>query len=381
VNGRTALFAALAIALLAALAPSSAPASTRGCSDPDGPKCTIQLSTGITMRYLEAGPSDGPAVFLLHGYTDTSRSMAPVMNALHRLLPGLDLIDPDLRGHGASSLPADAGCPAAPDTCFQPIDFARDIVAFMDARHIARATMVGHSMGTLVAQELGLSFPQRVDKLVLISTGTDGQSEPAVGDLLGLVDGVWEPAFQAAGYSWPAGVYDVSPGVAAPDFDDFLVDSWDADAIADPSFLAQIVPDAASTPLGTWIGALEAITETDNTQRLEHLTRPTLVLWAVQDAIFSPDTQQKLIGALDVAAAHGGSFWWKQYGVLPPPSPGEQTDFGHNLVWEAPGAVALDIASFLVTGRPTDVLFHSGYPADIHRVVAEPGRATLVHAP
>jgi hypothetical protein len=105
------------------------------------------------------------------------------------------------------------------------------------------------------------------------------------------------------------------------------------------------------------------------------------VLWAVQDAIFSPDTQQKLIGALDDAAAHGGSFWWKQYGVLPPPSSGQQTDFGHNLVWEAPGAVALDIASFLVTGRPTDVLFRSGYPGDIHRVIAEPGRATLVHAP
>lgn len=370
------------ICLVTAGRAGPAAATQQTCSDISLPKCTIQLSTGITMRYLEVGPSNGPVVFLLHGYTDTSRSLTLVMNALHQLLPSLDIIDPDLRGHGQSSLPAGAGCPAAPDSCFQPIDFARDIVAFMDARHIRRATMVGHSMGTLVAQELGLSYPQRVDKLVLISTATDGQSEPPLFDLLdGLIGGVWEPAFLAAGYGWPDGVYDVSPAVAAPGFDDFLTGSWDADAIADPAFLAQIVPETAATPLGTWIGALEAITEADNTQRLERLKPPTLVLWAVQDDLFSREIEQKLIDALTVAANDGGSFWWKQYGVLPPPADGTQTDFGHNLVWEAPGPVALDIASFLTFGRPTNVLFHTDYPADIHSIVAEPGKATLIHAP
>jgi len=223
------------------------------CSDPNQPKCTIQLSTGITMRYLEVGPSNGPVVFLLHGYTDSSRSLSLVMNSLHQLMPTLDIIDPDLRGQGQSSLPTGAGCPAAPDSCFRPIDFAHDIIAFMDARHIRHATMAGHSFGTLVAQELGLSYPSRVDKLVLISTATDGQSEPAVFGLLGLIDGLWEPAFQAAGYTWPDGVYDVSPAVAAPDFQDFLVNDWVVDPIADPVFLTQIAADAAATPLGTFI--------------------------------------------------------------------------------------------------------------------------------
>ena len=183
-----ALFGCLAALAFTSLASAGAPPT---CSDPSQPKCTIQLSTGITMRYLEVGPSNGPVVFLLHGYTDSSRSMSLVMNDLHLLMPNLDIIDPDLRGHGQSSLPTGAECPAAPDTCFRPIDFANDIVAFMDARHIHRATMVGHSMGTLVAQELGLSYPQRVDKLVLISTATDGQSEPPLFDLLGLIDYVW----------------------------------------------------------------------------------------------------------------------------------------------------------------------------------------------
>ena len=381
---RTRLTAAAALlTCLAALTFSSLASANppQTCSDPNQPKCTIQLSTGITMRYLEVGPSNGPVVFLLHGYTDSSRSLSLVMNSLHQLLPGLDIIDPDLRGQGQSSMPTGAGCPAAPDSCFRPIDFAHDIIAFMDARHVRHATMVGHSFGTLVAQELGLSYPSRVDKLVLISTATDGQSEPAVFGLLGLIDGVWEPAFQAAGYTWPDGVYDVSPAVAAPDFQDFLVSDWVVDPIADPAFLTQIATDAAATPLGTWIGALEAITETDNTQRLEQLKIPTFVLWSIQDDVFSRDLEQKLIDTLTVAAHSGGSFWWKQYGVLPPPPDGSQTDLGHNIVWEAPGAVALDITSFLVLGRPTNILFHTDYPANIHRIVAEPGKATLIHEP
>jgi pimeloyl-ACP methyl ester carboxylesterase len=359
---------------------NAAPAAT--CSDPSGPRCTIQLSTGITMRYLEVGPNNGQVVFLLHGYTDSSRSLSLVMNALHALMPNLHIIDPDLRGHGQSSLPSGAGCPAAPDTCFQPIDFARDIVAFMDARDIRRATMVGHSMGTLVAQELGLTYPERVDKLVLISTGTDGQSEPPLFDVLdGLIGGVWQPAFVAAGYTWPNGVYGVDPGVAAPGFQDFLATDWDADAIADPTFLSEIAADAAATPVGTWLGALEAITEADNTQRLERLKPPTLAIWATQDFVFRRDLEQKLIDSLTVAAENGGSFWWKQYGVLPTPPDGRQTDLGHNVVWEAPGPLALDIASFLVTGRPTNVAFHTDYPNDIRRIVAEPGRAILIHEP
>jgi len=119
----------------------------------------------------------------------------------------------------------------------------------------------------------------------------------------------------------------------------------------------------------------------DNTQRLEHLEAPTFVVWATQDDIFSRDIEQKVIDTLTVAAENGGSFWWKQYGVLPPPADGSQTDFGHNVVWEAPNALALDIASFLITGRPTNILFQSNYPADINRVVTEPVRRSSFTRP
>ena len=364
------------------LLPTGAAASegSSPCPDIGGPKCTIQLSTGITMRYLEVGPSDGPVVFLLHGYTDTSRSLSLVMQDLHRLAPGLDIIVPDQRGHGASSMPAGAECPSSPDLCFRPIDFARDIIAFMDARHIQRASVVGHSMGSLVAQELGLSYPNRINRLVLISTGSSGQKPLLQSMLSDLVEGLWQDAFTSQGYAWPTDVYNVSPAVAAPGFDDFLQQQWDADAVAPQAFLDQIIPETRATRLGTWIGALRDLAVADNTERLRHLTVPTLVLWAVQDFLFSRDDEQVLIDALTAAARDGGSFWWKQYGVLPSPADGEQTDLSHNLVWEAPAGVATDIASYLEHGHPTRTLYHTDYPTDIHRIVAEPGRAVVIHA-
>ena len=377
------LFLTSAVAALGVAAPAAIAVADGGqspCPDISGPKCTIRLSTGITMRYLEVGPKDGPVVFLLHGYTDTSRSMSLVMRELHQLSPELDIIDPDQRGHGASSMPAGAGCPASPADCFRPIDFARDIIAFMDARHIHRASVVGHSMGSLVAQEFGLSYPDRINRLILISTGTNGQ-KPLLQSLLDdVVEGEWQSAFVQAGYNWPDGVYNLSPAVAASGFDDFLAGDWDADAVAPQSFLDQIIPETRATPLGTWIGVLQDLAIADNTQRLRQLKVPTLVLWAVQDFLFARDDEQVLIDALTAAAQQGGSFWWKQYGVLPAPASGEQTDLSHNLVWEAPDGVAKDISSYLETGRPTKTLYHTNYPTDVQQIIAEPGRATLIHA-
>ena len=376
---RLAAVVALGSAILAVWCGSALAAS--GCSDFTGPECSIQLSTGITMGYRETGPRDGDPVFLLHGYTDTSRSWELVMPVLHRLLPGADIIAPDLRGHGATSMPAGAACAPAPEQCFAWTDFAADIIAFMNARHIQRAAIVGHSMGTLVAQELGLTYPGRVSRLVLISTAAAGQ-EPAVEFLLNdVVEGLWQQAFVGAGYNWPTDVYNLSPAVAAPGFTDFLDNQWVASTVAPPSLLDQIRTDTAAIPLGTWIGALKQITMADNTERLRNLVAPTLVLYAIQDDIFSPADEQTLIDSLSAAAAGRGSFWWKQYGELPPPATGEQTDLGHNLPWEAPDAVATDIASFLTTGRPTATLYHTDYPTDIHRIVAEPGQAVLIHDP
>ena len=360
--------------------PAASAAEVPGCGDFSQPKCSIQFSTGVTMRYREVGPARGPVIFLLHGFPGSSLDWERVVPVLHALLPDYDIVVPDLRGHGDTSMPADAGCAAAPETCFQWSEFAADIVAFMDARHIHQAAIVGHSVGTLVAQELGLSYPRRVSRLVLISTAAAGQ-EPAVDFVLNqVVEGWWQGAFTAQGYSWPDGVYGLSPAVAVSGLSDFI-QQFEASAVAPSSLLDGVRNVAAGTRLGTWIGVLKAIFATDNTDRLRHLTVPTLVLYAIQDSIFTGADEQTLIDSLTTASAGQGSFWWKQYGELPPPASGEQTDLGHELPWEAPDGVATDIASYAENGEPTHTLYHTDYPNDDQRVIAEPGRASLIHQP
>jgi alpha-beta hydrolase superfamily lysophospholipase len=86
------------------------------CTVVDGPKCFVDLHTGIHMAYVEVGPKDGKTLILLHGLTDTARSWAPVMAALHAADPSLHIYALDQRGHGGSSMPAGPACVASPKT-------------------------------------------------------------------------------------------------------------------------------------------------------------------------------------------------------------------------------------------------------------------------
>jgi hypothetical protein len=74
---------------LLALQPAGGVAAQPDCTSIDRPKCTVELSTGITMAYLEAGPPNGDAVILVHGLTDSGRSWTTTMDALVRDDPGL----------------------------------------------------------------------------------------------------------------------------------------------------------------------------------------------------------------------------------------------------------------------------------------------------
>ena len=59
----------------------------------------INLSTGVRLRYLDLGPSDGQPLLLLHGYSDSWFSFSRIIGLLP---PNLRLIIPDQRGHGDS---------------------------------------------------------------------------------------------------------------------------------------------------------------------------------------------------------------------------------------------------------------------------------------
>ena len=118
---------------------------------------------GLKIEYLTAGR--GPAVVLLHGYAQTSRMWRPL---IARLATSHTVIAPDLPGIGGSAIPADG------------VDMTRAATrmhALVKGLGVAKAAVVGHDIGLMVAYAYAAQFPAEVEKLVLMDAflpGVDG---------------------------------------------------------------------------------------------------------------------------------------------------------------------------------------------------------------
>jgi len=112
--------------------------------------------SGALLAYDERG--DGPTILFLHGHP-FSRAMWSTQ--LDVLSDEFRALAPDLPGYGDSA-------PLAETMSMR--GFADTVVGLLDARRVERATIVGLSMGGLVAMELGLGYPERVHGLVLAAT-------------------------------------------------------------------------------------------------------------------------------------------------------------------------------------------------------------------
>jgi pimeloyl-ACP methyl ester carboxylesterase len=112
---------------------------------------------GYRRAFRMAG--DGPTLLLLHGIGDSSRTWLHVFSALAE---HFTVIAPDLLGHGGSDKPR-ADYAAAAYACGM-----RDLLTVLD---VDRATVVGHSLGGGVAMQFAYQFPERCERLVLVSTG------------------------------------------------------------------------------------------------------------------------------------------------------------------------------------------------------------------
>lgn len=116
---------------------------------------------GLTFNYLRAGSGGTPVVFV-HGFGGDLAGWALVQTPL---ASGYDTIALDLPGHGKSGkeLPH-------PDVA----GLAADVAAFLDALGVARAHLVGHSLGGAIALALALAQPQRVASLALLAPAALG---------------------------------------------------------------------------------------------------------------------------------------------------------------------------------------------------------------
>jgi pimeloyl-ACP methyl ester carboxylesterase len=119
------------------------------------------LLHGHEIGYRSAGT--GPALLLLHGIANSSETWSAVLPALAERFT---VIAPDLLGHGASAAPPgdySLGAHASG---------ARDLVTALGHD---RVTIVGHSLGGGVAMQFAYQFPERSERLVLVSSGGLGR--------------------------------------------------------------------------------------------------------------------------------------------------------------------------------------------------------------
>ena len=373
-------------ALILVLSSLTAASAATTCNDIQHPKCRVQLITGTSMSYLQLDPSTAGAepsdtVILIHGLTDSSRSWWPTAVALHKDNPDFLIYDIDQRGHGDTSMPPIAACSPAPEKCFRMSDFADDIVAFMQAKRIRKATLVGHSLGSFVVQEVALTHPELVERAILVATSTKGVDNVALRDyvLKEPLEGTWRHDLEAKGKVYPEDFYTQRPIDADHAARDWIAKNWVVDPAADPAFLKPYIGETANVKLGTWIGATKALLATDNSERLLKLSVPTLVLWGSQDNIFLPADQAAIKSVLhDAAARQNITIYWKQYGLRPLPASGlQEDDIGHNVQWGAPKEVAADINAYITQGHPLPGVPHSDAAPHFDHILVDQSQSLI----
>ena len=232
----------------------------------------LELPSGARARALRTPRDGAPVVLLLHGAAGNANTFALCREAWS----WADLWCLDLPGRGGSDGP--------------PRDAVSDLAAFVRAAIETagiRPLVVGHSLGGGVALELGLSSPDILRGIVMISSGARLRVSPQI---LEAARTATEP---------------------------LRLDFAFADRSVAPAYQAV----ANETPLATTAADWAACDGFDVRERLPSLRAPLALVWGSADALTPPKFQHWLAEA---TGAHTQ----------------ELEGMGHMLPWEAPDAVA-----------------------------------------
>lgn len=279
-------------------------AAAQASSGPHDERVTsllIKLHSGITLNYVVQGDPQGSVIVLLHGAGDSWHSyerVLPLLPSTYRVYAVT------LRGHGLSD---------HPDTGYSRADFAADILDFLDQLNLHHATLVGHSLGSFVAQKVAEQDAGHLDRLVLIGSGPGTKRSPGA-------QAVTSPF---------AKLEDPIPYTFARDFQASTiyapVPAW---------FFETMVAEAQRVPAATWHGIGASVSGGDPLEDLKKIKVPTLLLWGEKDSIFHRQDQDTLLKTIPHATL-------KAY-----------PETGHALHWERPERFASDLLAFIQQPPP-----------------------------
>jgi len=245
---------------------------------------------------------NGAPLLLIHGLGYARWGWEPV---LPELAEQFDVILFDNRGIGESD---------APPGPYTVAEMAADAVQVLDEAGVARAHVVGTSLGGMIAQELALAYPERVDRLVLACTTPGGQKAhpmPQVTVALMAEAATLEPAVALRRFVENA---------LAP-----------ATVEAHPEIVEQIMAHRLATAQqpAAWAAQASAGATFDAYDRLGPLAAPTLVQHGDEDVVVDPRNADLLVELLPDARLER--------------VPGT----GHLFFWEAPEQFVASVAAFL----------------------------------
>jgi non-heme chloroperoxidase len=241
----------------------------------------VTLRSGLTLEVAEQGR--GEPVLFLHGLTDSWRSFEPILP----LLPeDVRALMPSQRGHGESEKPAGG---------YGMAQLAEDAVGLLDALGVDRATVVGHSMGSLVAQTMALEHPSRVTRMFLVDSATTFETP----DMRLFAQEVAE-------------LRDPVPHQVALDFQQSTIHRPIPEEL-----LETFVGESLKVPAHVWQQALAGVLAFRSEGFLARLGVPTLVVWGDHDAIVGRSEQERLRAGLRGSTLHifedtGHAPHWEQ---------------------------------------------------------------------
>jgi non-heme chloroperoxidase len=258
---------------------------------------SVSLGHDVTLEYAEYGDPKGVPVIFLHGVTDSHRSFDPIVPYLPGAFRAFAISQ---RGHGHSSRPL-AG--------YRYADFAGDLHRFMTELRLPSAIIVGHSMGSVVAQRFAIDHPSRTLGLVLVGAFPTLVGHPDLQQL------------------WATELATLTDPV-----DDRLIREFQESTIALPigsAFFETVLEESRKVPAAVWRATFAEFLSTDFSSELSRVQAPALMIWGDRDAF----CRTPQIEALGRALPHARAVVY--------------ANVGHAVHWEVPERFAGDLVSFV----------------------------------
>ena len=250
----------------------------------------------IDLPYVEQGDASGVPVVMLHGATDSWRSFEPV---LPYLPDDIRAVAVTLRGHGDAS---------KPESGYGIEDLADDAIVLLEELELGPAVLVGHSMGTMVAERIAIEQPERVLGLVLAGAfGQPQRNSPGLIELRDDFGEIQDPIARELAHDFQAST------TASP---------------LEPEQLDVFVEETQKVPARVWRQIFSAFPEVDYAAELAALATPALIMQGERDELI-PHEERKVLAEL-----------------LPYARLVVYEGAGHALHWEEPELFAADVIQF-----------------------------------